>query len=301
MNWFIYAIAAPFLWAIDNHIDKLVLNRYYKDVRPGTVMFLSALTNGLFSLLIFCFYRGSLHLPLSSELLILFAGCLYFVAAFPYFYALKQDEASRIAPLFQAQPIFAYILGASFLGELLSPKEMIAGLIIIIGSILISIDLDNGFKLKQKVFWLMMLSTLLVAIGAFLFKFVGETAGFWPTAFYQYLGTAAAGVALFILSPSRRNDLLSVMNTFGKPVFAIGLLTESINTAARVAFNFATLLAPLAVVTFVAGLQPIFVFAIGIVVTILMPRLGKENLVRKHLLQKCISISMILVGTSLLI
>lgn len=74
MDWFLIALIAPVLWSVDNHIDKHILGRYYNNVRPPTVMFLSALASGIFSLGIGLFYRHSLALPFADVLLILLGG-----------------------------------------------------------------------------------------------------------------------------------------------------------------------------------------------------------------------------------
>lgn len=301
MNWLVYAVIAPLLWSIDVHIDKHVLGRFYANVKPATVMFFSAVINGLFSLFILLLDPRAAHISLQSGLVILVAGAIYFFAPFPYFYALKHDETSRVVPLFQAQPIFAYIFGALFLHEALNFHEVTAGVVIIVGALLMNVDLDNGYKIKQRSFWLMMLSTGLFATGAFLFNFIGDKYGFWATSYYQNLGTAAAGLGLFIFGHQSRRDLITVLKTYGTKAASMGFLTEIINTAARVAFNYATLLAPLALVTLISGLQPAFVFLIGIALTIFFPKYGKENLQKKHFLQKLMSILIILAGTYFLI
>jgi drug/metabolite transporter (DMT)-like permease len=300
MIWFLSAFAGTLLWSIDNHIDKHVLVRYYKNVRPATPMLLSASICLIFALLILVF-RGSFPVvPVKTAAIVMAAGAMYFAAAFPYYYALKKDEASRVVPLFQIQPIFAYILGAVFLNELLAANQLIGGLLIVAGAIFINLDLDNGFKLKKATLWLMMLSTFLFAFGLFLFKFEGQNLGFWPTAFYLYLGTALPGIVLLSYPSRLRGDLLKVLKKDGREVLKISLITESFNIIARSLFSYASLLAPLALVVLVNGFQPFIVLLIGIILTMFIPKLGNENISRKHLGQKVIAIITVFIGTYIL-
>ena len=300
MTWFYIALASPFLWSINNHIDKYLIDNYYRKVRAGTLMFLTAGVSALFSLVIFLVKPEIINIPLQSIALVLSAGLLYFLAIFPYIFALLRDEASRVVPLFQVQPIFSYLLALVFLQESLSLHQLAAGLVIIAGAVLISLDLDDRFRLKKTVFGLMMLSTLFFSVEGFLFKFVAVDVGFWSTAFYQYLGTALAGLGLAIASKPYREDFKTVMKSSGKAVVSLSVLNETINVLARVCFNYASLLAPLALVAVVNGFQPFFVIVMGIVVTLFWPAAGKESLERRHLVQKALSVVVIFAGTYLL-
>lgn len=299
-KWFFIALASPFLWSICNHIDKFLIDKYYKDVKAGSLMFMTALMSVVMAAGIFIVKPSLADIPRHSALIMIVAGIVYLFAAFPYLYALMRDEASRVVPLFEVQPIIAFVLAFLFLHEHLDLREILAGLIIMAGSIFISLDLDNGFRFKKQVFWLMMLSTALFATEGFLFKFVGIKVGFWSAAFYQDLGSLIAGVALFVLLPSLRRGFIEVMKKSSGPVLAASFVNESFNVVARLIYNYATLLAPLALVSVVASIQPIFVLGFGILFTIFWPSFREESLLRKHLMQKIASVAIIFVGSYLL-
>jgi transporter family protein len=301
MNWFLIALASPLLWSFCNHIDKILLDKYYQNVRAGSLMFMTSLMSLLMAAGIFVVKPSLVRIPTHDALLILAAGVIYFLAIFPYLYALSRDEASRVIPLFQVQPFFSFLLGYIFLHEHLSAHQMIAGLIIVAGSILISLDMDDSFRIKKSVLILMMLSTLFFATEALIFKFVGLRVGFWSAAFYQDAGCFIAGLVLFSVAPSFRNGFLSVLRRSSKPVLISSFLNESFNVIARMIFNYATLLAPLALVTLVSGTQPLFVLIIGIVLTMFWPRLSQESLLRRHLAQKIAAIIITFGGTYLLL
>lgn len=74
-----------------------------------------------------------------------------------------------------------------------------------------------------------------------------------------------------------------------------------VNMAGRLAFNYSLLLAPLALVQLVQGSQSIFVLIISILLALLIPKYGKENLSRKHMAQKVVSILIVIAGTCLLL
>jgi hypothetical protein len=59
---------------------------------------------------------------------------------------------------------------------------------------------------------------------------------------------------------------------------------------------YATLLAPVALVLVVNSFQPLFVFALGIVLTLILPRVAKESLGHTKMLQKGVGIGLMLIG-----
>ena len=58
-----------------------------------------------------------------------------------YLQALQSEEASVVAPFFQASPLFGYVLAYLVLGETLSARQMAGGAMIVIGALLVSIRL----------------------------------------------------------------------------------------------------------------------------------------------------------------
>jgi len=62
--------------------------------------------------------HGFSKLSVIHQLLGLVAGLFYVVAVLLYFEALKDEEVSRVVPLFGMAPIFVTVLAAIFLGEI---------------------------------------------------------------------------------------------------------------------------------------------------------------------------------------
>lgn len=300
MSWFYVTLASAFLWSISSHIEKFQVDTYYQRARAGSLMFLTSILGLILATVIFLFKPSLAHIPLQSALVIILAGVAYFIGVFPYLFALKREEASRAIPLLQTQPVFSYILAFLFLHETIAAHQLLAGLLIVVAAILINLDSDNKFRLKKTVFFLMMASTALFAINAFLFKFVARDVGFWSGVLYQDIGVFLSGVVLFSISAGYRRDFINIFVKNRRAVMTIGVVDEAIALTARILFNYATLLAPLALVTVISGFQPVFVLLLGIIITIFWPKFGRESLLRKHLAQKAFSIALFFIGTYLL-
>jgi uncharacterized membrane protein len=301
MLWFWLSITAALLWSINNHLDKYLYKRYYRDALPGALMFLSAALGGIFALAILIIHPVALTVPLPQVILLLTAGLLDFCYIFPYIHALMRDETSRVAPLFQVGPVFSFFLAWLFLHEQLTTHEILSAVLLLVGAFAINLDIDNGFRFKKGVFGLMILATGLFSLETFLFKYGAIQVGFWSGAFYQYIGAALAGAILAVASPKYRRAFIKILRTHRRSVFTLSLTAEVLSTTARVSLNYASLLAPLALVSSVANIQPFFVIVIGIMLTVFAPWLGKETITRSHLVQKILSSLVIFAGAYLLL
>jgi hypothetical protein len=177
--------------------------------------------------------------------------------------------------------------------------QMMGGLLIILGAIGISFDISDRkkIKFKQEVFWLMMLSSLLLSLNFLFFKYFAIQSDFWFTSFWEYVGFAIFAVLLMVFVKSYRNEFINVLKNNRLTVLSLNGVNEIINIIAKVAFNVASLLTPVTLVWIVNGLQPFFVFVYGVLLTVLLPKISRENITRKALLQKIVAIIVMFIGT----
>jgi len=301
MNWFFIALVAPALWSATNHIDKHLISKYFSGRGIGALLIFSSLIGFMVFPIIYIFHGDIFSIKLTHALLITLNGGSNILFLLPYIYALQKDEASNVVPLFQTAPIFSYILGFVFLGEVLSFYQLLAGALILIGAIILSLDFSSGkIRFKSIIIGLMLLSSFVWAFNSLIFKFVAINSDFWTTYFWSYMGSSISGLLLLVFIKKYRQQFLSVFKTSKKRIFSINILNEVLGVGASLCFNYATLLAPLALVTLVNGFQPFFVLLYGVILTIFFPSLGEENLSRKNLSQKIFAISIMFAGSYLL-
>jgi uncharacterized membrane protein len=299
MNWFLIALIAPILWSITNHIDKHLLSKYIRGNAVGALMIFSSLI-GLFLLpFILIIQPNVLNISSFNAFLIIINGIIYILAILPYFYALEKDEASIVIPLFQVIPVFGYFLALIFLGESLTLQQILASLLVVLGAIIISTE-TNNLKFKFQVFWLMILSSFLIALNGLIFKIVGIQEDFWTTSFWEYVGFVLILVIFILFFKSYRNQFLSMFKKNPISTLSLNGLNEIFNIVAKMIVNFATLLAPLALVWTVNNLQPFFVLLIGILLTKFFPNFNQEKIDKKTIIQKIFAIILMFTGVLLM-
>lgn len=299
MSWFLIALIPPAIWSATNHFDKYLVSKYFKGGGVGALMMFSSII-GIFILgVIAIVHPEVLNYPIAKGIFIILNGFVYLLATLPYLYALKKDEASIAVPMFQLIPVFSYFLAWLILGETLNVSQILGGILIILGAIVISLELSEVRKIsiKKEVLLLMTLSSFVYALNFSFFKFFAISAEFWTTSFWEYTGFAIFAFLLFVFIKKYRDEFLSTLKANKVAVLTLNGVNEILNIIAKLSFNFASLLAPITLVWIVNGFQSFFVFFYGVILTLFFPHISQENITRKHLAHKLLAIIIIFVGT----
>jgi len=296
MDWFLLALIPPFLFALSNRIDKYLLEDYFEG-KSGALILFSGFISILILPVIYFIQPSVIFVPVFYALILIFTGFIYILYLFPYFWALKLDEASRVAPLFQSIPVFVIILGFLFLGDAISFAQLAAGGLIVAGAFGLSSNLSkSGVSFKKKIVLFMFLASFMIALSYVLLKFAAINTDFFTALFWQQIGFLILGIILF-LKKDYRAQFLSVFKKNSKKILSLNIFNEIINILASFLFAYITLLAPIGLVSLVNGLQPFYILFVGAIITIFAPWLGKETISKKSILQKALFIAIMAVGT----
>lgn len=298
MSWLIFAATGPLLNAVANHIDKLSISKYLKGGEVGALVIFSALFN-LIALPIIYIVHSDIFALTTQQILLLATNDMLIVGAMLlYFWALETDEATYVVPLYQTIPLFGFALGYLLLGETITVAQSIGAGVIIMGAIILSLESRiGGLHFKSTVVWCMLGASLLYAINGVVFKFFALDVGFWPAVFWGCVGKVAVGVLILLCVPSYRKQFVTLIQKNKRGVLGLNAVSESLYIIGETAANYALTLATVGLVLLVGALQPFFVFIIGILLTLFIPRLGVESITRHALIQKCIGVSLLVAGT----
>jgi drug/metabolite transporter (DMT)-like permease len=297
--WYLYALLGPAAWALLNHLDKYLLRRFFKDDAAGPVLVVFTGFAGIIVAIAILLFGPSVFIVAPWQaLFVMGAGALLVASYIPYMIALQRDEASTVAALYRLAPLFVFALSYFALGESLRPRQIVGGCITILGSISLVINLDKaGRGINIAAFLLMCASCFMNACTVVIFKYVALQASFWSSAFWQYVGAGIFSATIICCMPSYRRALFALWRSRDMRILVpITLSGEALNVLANLAVGFAGLMAPLALVSIVTGLHPLFVLAYGIMFTVFFPAFSRERLSRYHILQKAAAIGVMLVG-----
>lgn len=294
-------LVPPLLWAIINHIDKYLLSRYFKSSSVQPLIVVSSLIGLVALLVVYLIDPTAIQVSVLTAIVIMATGTLTIISYYPYLYALQQDEASVVVPLYQTIPVFAYVLGYIVLHETLTIQQIIAALIILFAAVLVSLHHHEGkIRFKATVFWAMMLASFLSAVAVVLFKYFAISTSFHTALFWEYSGFAVIGLVLLLISRDTRAGLGLMFRENKAKIIAVNFFSELLNVAARVVMAFVSLSLPVSLTYTLNGFQPLYSFLIGVGLTTLLPHLGQEKLNRSVIAQKLTAIVLMFVGLYLL-
>jgi drug/metabolite transporter (DMT)-like permease len=303
MSWFLVALIAPFLYAVTNHIDKVLLEKHFKEGGVGTLILFSSLLSILALPVLLLIDFSVLSVDFKNMLILLLVGVLNIAVLWCYLVALRDDEASIVIVFYQLVPIFALGLGYIFLDEVLTKMQLIAMAIIILGTTIISfeIDAENHFHLRKKTILLMTSASFFWAFESTIFKVVAIEENVWRSLFWEHLVMALVGMIIFVTVRTYREHFVSALKHNSKTILSLNVANESIYMVGNQAAAFAYLLAPIALILLTQSFQPIFVLIIGIFLTIFFPKISVEKIETHQIWQKVFAIVITGIGTYLLL
>jgi len=294
--WLLLAFCGPVMWAASTHIDKYLVERFFKTSDVGVLLVFTALIGVAAMPPIFAFVDVTGIGPTGIAVITL-SGMLYMGAMYFYLGALQGEEASVVAPLFQAAPIFTFALAFLLLGEKLTPRELMGGAAIVCGAAIVSWS-PGGFKFRTRLVLLMLAATFALALSSVIFKLFAVKDEFWTTTFWMFVGEAIFGLA-FLLFPSRRTEFFNMFRTNPGAVIGINAANELINLGGGLAARYASILGPVSIVQAIGGTTTFFVFGFGIVLSMFLPQLAHEDTWRRSLIQKGLAAVFVAVGVVL--
>lgn len=286
MSWLIVIISAYFLFAIVSLGDKYLLKG---PPNPKIYAFYVGVL-GILALALIPFVGFSIP-GIIGILFCLLAGAMYIFAILGVYEGLEKFEASRIIPAIGGfMPLF--IFGLIYLfsgGEALGFKEIIAFILLILGSVFIVWDPSK--KVSFKSLQISAVTAFLFALFFVLTKYVYLMLPFWTG--FIWIRISAFLIALFfILFKEVRKEIFSKKSSFSKKTSAFFLFNQGLGAGAFILQNWAIALAGLAYLSIISALQGVqYVFLFILTMLIL-----KEGLSKKVILQKFFAIILIGIG-----
>ena len=298
--WLLFALSGPVLWAVSTHIDKYLVDKYFRHSDTAVLMVFTAFLGVVALPVIWAFEPRVMQLSALAMAVMTVSGVLYMGAMLFYLRAIQTEEASVVAPLFQASTLFTFVLGLVILHELPRWPQLI-GVVLIVGGA-IGLSLDKHLRLssfKPRLVLLMVSATFIVALSGVVFKFFAIHDEFWSTTFWTFVGEGLFGAAILAV-PGYRRQFVTLFRKNPGAVIGVNAANELINLGGGLGVRYASLLAPVAVVSAISATTTFFVFLFGILLTLFFPSFGREDLSARNVYQKAAGGLLIMAGVALI-
>ncbi|MGB9915044.1 MAG: EamA family transporter [Candidatus Bathyarchaeales archaeon] len=295
MEWYIYALLAPAFWAMNNVFIKFLLTNKFKSNLP--LIFTAISMDAILAFMVLM--AGAVAYSFPYSLLAFIAGVMPLIAFWLYSKALIKEEVSRIVTLFQLIPVFVVLLSVLFLNEILGAQRYMGIALIVLASVLVSYKKGSKTPFSGVLKFIVPFGIIIAAYTVVDKTLVGYL-NFWSVFFWNVLGTFTAALSLLIL-PKPRREIFETISEVGKKTVFTTFIGESLYVIGTICSLIALSLADASLASSLFGLQPFYVFFYTIILSILLPRILKEEINKKTLLMKISAITLMFTGTWLVV
>lgn len=283
MNWIFLALLAPFIYALNVFLDKYLVEARIPDYRSLPIF--SAIvalpvTIGLW------FFSGFALLDLVDTFLIILSGIFTILAFSLYLEALIKEETSLLIILIQLIPVIVLVLSSIILGETISLKQFFGFLLLMSSSILVSLKKEKSKFIFSRALVFILLADLLWSIPYILIKFVSGSVNFIDLIMYESFGVVLGGLALVLFISVVRKAFIKTMKKVKKGDLSLILMNEGLFLGGKILTYMAVTLGPVAIISVLGSTQIFYGILLGVILTMLLPKVFKEDLSRQGLYKK---------------
>jgi len=304
MLWIIFPLTTAILFSLCNFTENAVVDNYCKKLRPQCLK-VAYLGFDIIILLAFLIWQGSAllsGLEISGILTLMAAGAVGTLGGIPYLLALKKDNTTGVTLLTQMAPIMSLAFGMMFLRQMPSLNQGFAFALIMIGMLLAVVQTGRKFiKIELKTGSLMAMACLSWVLSDVIFVSGAGDINFWTGFFWLSVGAFVTNAFMALIFKSWREDLKKFWKRNKKKKFAG--LTAIYGTwfVAEIMWRMGMLAVPIAIMSVTANvMQLIATFILGIILTMLWPKFGREKLEKKTIFRHALATIIVIAGIILI-
>jgi drug/metabolite transporter (DMT)-like permease len=298
MLWLIAIIFSYLFFALASLGDKVVLAGPSK---PKSYTFFVGLLS-LISILIIPFV--DFHLPSGIGLAFIILEAIVYVAGlYAMFYALDKFDVSRVISVIGAtQPVIIAVLSIFYWGyQEIKGNEVLAFIILLVGSVLISID--KKFKINKEALIISLITAVLFSLDFIFSKLVYMEMSFWQGFIWMRIFSFII-VLVFLFDEGFRKEMKGDNSGFNKKTGIIFIVAQIFGGLANILQSLAISLVPisyLAIMNAMKGIQYVFLFVLVVLFSLFLPKVLHEEISKRIIIQKIISILFIGLGLAILV
>ncbi len=304
MEWIILVLITVVFDSSRIFIDNYISDVYFKERGAVSQKLFYAYLFVVFSIILMLITGVDFSNPLTL-LLFTASGIMSSLAGIPYYRALELDNSTNLGIFMQFAPILYLILGWLFLGETISPIQFIAFAIVLSAPLLIvATTAKRSRKIKIKAVFYAFLFVAIAVIGNFIFvkqNLKADNLNFFTEMAFVFLGKGLGNLLIIYTKPKWRRRFLVVAKK-DKRLFRPLIASAFFSMTKDFTYRAALTLAPSAAIASAASdsSEPIVIFFMGLLLTLISPKVGREKLGKKPIIVHLIATALVVTGVILL-
>ena len=305
MSWLIILAIDVISDALRIFIDNYVSDVYFKEKGAVSQKIVSGIVTPILGIIILIFTGFSFtETPLISIILLLISGVLGSLAGIPYYRALEIDDSTNIGIFFQFSPILYLIIGWIIGDEQFSIIQLLACFIILAAPLLVVITAKKrSRKVRIKAALLAFISIIFyVASGETFIQ--GNVDGINIFSEIGLVLTTKGLTDLLIIGSRRklRHRLAKVVKSSRRKVLFPINISIIMRVIQEFSYRIGLIIAPSVAIASAASdaVEPAVIFFMGLLLTILWPKFGREKLQKKTVFVHFIATVLVAIGIVIL-
>lgn len=294
--WILFSFLAPLFRAISNIIDSYLINNIFKN--KFSLILISSTTNLIF-LPIILFFQFPEKIDLNLIPFFIVIGILDYWYLIPYYKALQLNESSKVISFYSLWLLFTPILAYFAVDEKLSFYQYIWYFIIIISSIVLSLDLKWKKIIFNKSIIYMVIAWIMLSISNVIWKYIFNNVDFFTWYFWWSIISFLIFLNVFFIKEVRseiKKNIFSINKNFKLLIF-----NEFLTFVGIILCYYAISISDVSIVKWIVWIQPIYVLTFTIILSKYFPNIFKENLWKIDIIKKLISYIFIFLWVFLLL
>ena len=301
MNWLIFVIVATLLDSTRIFVDNYASDVYFKGRGAVSQKLFYGYAFIVFTILLIAITGFDLNPNFSDSFILFFvSGLLGSLSGIPYYRALELDDSTNIGIFTQLAPVLYLILGWLFLGEKFTPLQLLAFAVILMAPLLIILTTrKRSRKIKIKAVFFAFLYVLIAVVGNLIFvKENISDLNFLTEIAFVFLGKGIGNLIIMYSRPKWRQRFYTVTKNSHKKVFRPLIANSIIGITKDITYRLALTLAPAVAIASAASdsAEPIVIFFMGIILTLIWPKFGREKLDKKSIIVHLIATILVVIG-----
>ena len=305
MSWIVFAIVAVIAIALEYFIDNYVTDVYYKGCEAPAQKCFFVLPQIIVGILMLIIFRVDFTMagPITF-FAFLGSGFIISIANVFFYKAFEFDDSTNVSIFVQLMPVFYLIFGWIFLNETITPLQLVAFLMIFSASAMIVLATrKKSRRIRMRAILYVIAFIVISVIGNIIFvKINSDNLNFMVEIGLVFIGKSVGNAIIVLLKPKWRKRYRSVIKSSKKKVLVPLSLSFIANVVSESTYRVVLVLAPSVALASVVSdsAVPIVVFFMGIVLTLIWPKFGREKLDRKSVMVHFVAIILVVVGVVLI-
>lgn len=305
MNWMTFIIINIISASMAIFIDNYITDYYFKGREANAVKTLSGFAYAIYAIIIALIFGINFQdASILSIIIIFLTGIISSIGSIPYLKALECDDSINLGIFIQSAPVLYLILGWFLLGESFSPFQLVSFAVILSAPVLIVLSARKRSR-KVRLKAIMYASLFIITYVASALIFVMESnsgLNLVSSLAIVLFGKGIGNILIIAFQPKWRMRFRHVVKESKNKV----LIPIIINTFVAVIadFSYRIGLATAPTVAFASAIsdtgEPIAIFFLGLVLTLIWPKFGREKLDRKTVRVHLIATVLVVIGIILM-